>query len=839
VIEITQNGPEQIQELEVQTNQKLPDVLPVLPLKETVAFPNTMTPLAIGQERSVRLVNDVLTGDRMLVMVASKESEVDEPGPEDIYRIGVVGIVARMLKMPDGTLRILVHGGQRVRIEQFTALEPYLVARIHEEPDVVDQTAELEALTRHVQSTFSNIIEGVPYLPEELQIAVANIDDPSALGHMIAGSLRIKTEEKQELLEEVNVVKRLRRLSELLAHELEVMELGSKIQSQVQSEMDKTQREYFLRQQLKAIQDELGEADEGQAEINELREQIEEADLPEEPRKAAERELSRLERLPPAAAEYGVIRTYLEWILSLPWSKSTEDNLDLAHAREVLDEDHYDIEKVKERILEYLAVRKLKPDARGSILSFVGPPGVGKTSLGKSIARALGRKFERISVGGVRDEAEIRGHRRTYIGAMPGTIIRALRDAESNNPVFMIDEIDKMGADFRGDPSSAMLEVLDPEQNSTFRDHYLDLPFDLSGVMFITTANILEAIPGPLRDRMEVIQLAGYTAEEKHHIARRYLIPRQIERNGLKPTQIEITDEAIEVVIDEYTREAGVRNLERELGSICRKVARDVAEGKAKRKVSIGPAKARQLLGKRKFFSEVRRRTSEPGVATGLAWTPVGGEVLFVEATDFPGSGKLNITGQLGEVMKESAQAALSFVRAHARDLGVDIADDFFQNHDLHVHVPAGAIPKDGPSAGIAMATALASLVSDRPVRDDTAMTGELTLTGQVLPIGGLKEKALAAQDLGIKRIIAPRLNEQDIDEIPEHLRKDLEFIFVDRIEEVLEQALVPDGASVDGAKPARGRKRVRRSRDGDRPGRAPAKRDRVRAKGRNRSSGS
>jgi ATP-dependent Lon protease len=846
MIEITQNSPDQVEELEVQSVSELPDALPVLPLKETVPFPHTITPLAIAQERSVRLVNDVLARDRMLVMVASKDSELDLPGPNDVYRVGVVGIVARMLKMPDGSLRILVHGGQRVRIDEFTTTEPYLVARIHEEPDVVDASPELEALTRHVQNTFSSIIEGVPYLPEELQIAVTNIDDPAALGHMIAGSLRIKLEEKQELLEEVNVVKRLRRLSELLAREIEVMELGSKIQSQVQSEMDKTQREYVLRQQLKAIQDELGEGDETQLEINELREQMDQAGLPEEARKQAERELGRLEKLPPAAAEYGVIRTYLEWIISLPWSKATEDNLDLAHAREVLDEDHYDIDKVKERILEYLAVRKLKPDSRGSILCFVGPPGVGKTSLGKSIARALGRKFERISVGGVRDEAEIRGHRRTYIGALPGTILRALRDAESNNPVFMIDEIDKMGADFRGDPSSAMLEVLDPEQNSSFRDHYLDLPFDLSSVMFITTANILETIPGPLRDRMEVIQLAGYTSEEKHHIARRYLIPRQIERNGLKPSQIEITDAAIDVVIDEYTREAGVRNLERELGSICRKIARDVAEGKVTKKVVVGPVKACELLGKRKFFSEVRRRTSEPGVATGLAWTPVGGEVLFVEATDFPGSGKLNITGQLGDVMKESAQAALSFVRAHARDLNPELPEDYFQKHDLHVHVPAGAIPKDGPSAGVAMATALASLVSGRAVRDDTAMTGELTLTGQILPIGGLKEKALAAQDAGIKRVIAPKLNEQDVDEIPDHLRKDLEFVFVDRIEEVLEEALAPAVGGPDGAGPGRARPKqpapvadgTRAKKGGARaPARARPKRTPVRAAGRGRTS--
>ena len=813
MIEVVQGGPETLGD--PAPIQHLPELLPVLPLREMVAFPNTMTPLAVGQERSVHLVNDALSRDRMLVLVAGKDPEIEEPGPDDVYRVGVAGTIARMLKMPDGTLRILVQGGPRVRIDDFTAREPYLMGRIHEEADVIELSSELEALTRHIQTTFSSIIEGVPYLPEELQVAIANIDDPEALGHMIAGSLRIRTDEKQDLLEERNVTNRLRKLSSILARELEVMELGSKIQSEVQSEMDKTQREYFLREQMKAIQRELGEEDETQAEINELRRQMEEAQLPEDVRKAAERELSRLERLPPAAAEYGVIRTYLEWIISLPWCKWTEDNLDMAHARRVLNRDHYDIEKVKDRILEHLAVRKLKPDARGSILCFVGPPGVGKTSLGKSIAAALGRKFERISVGGVRDEAEIRGHRRTYIGALPGTIIRALRDAESRNPVFMIDEIDKMGANFMGDPASAMLEVLDPEQNHSFRDHYLDLPFDLSDVMFITTANILDTIPGPLVDRMEIIQLAGYTREEKHHIAKRYLVPRQIERNGLTPDKIEIKDDAIDVVIVEYTREAGVRNLERELGSICRKVARDFAEGKAKRKVTVTKAKVRALLGKRRYFSEARLRTKEPGVSTGLAWTPFGGEVLFIEATQYTGSGKLNITGQLGDVMRESAQAALSFVRARAKQLNPGLADDFFQTHDLHVHVPSGAIPKDGPSAGIAIATALASLISHRVVREDTAMTGELTLTGQVLPIGGLKEKALAAQAAGIKRVIAPKLNQQDIDDIPAHLRKDLDFIFVDRIEQVLREALVPE-AGRNGAGPRdRARSAARRSRTG------------------------
>src|SRR4249919_49870 len=648
----------------VRGTEPLPDALPILPLRETVTYPDTLTPLAVGQERSIKLVNDVLSGDRMLAMVASKDPELDAPGPDDLYRVGVVGTVARMMKIPDGTLRILAQGSTRIRILDYVSEQPYLVARIEEMPDVIEASTELEALTRNVQVTFSEIIEAIPYLPEELQLAVANLDEPSALSHLIAGALRISTEEKQDLLETVDVTKRLRRLSEILTRELEVVQLGSKIQSQVESEIDKGQREYFLRQQMKAIQDELGEADEQQAEINELRERIEQAGLPEEAKKAADRELSRLEKLPPVAAEYGVIRTYLEWLVDLPWSKETEDNLDIAHAREVLDEDHYDLEEVKDRILEYLAVRKLNPDSPGPILCFVGPPGVGKTSLGRSIAKALGREFERISVGGVRDEAEIRGHRRTYIGALPGTIIRALRDAGTRNPVFMIDEIDKMGADFRGDPASAMLEVLDPAQNDSFRDHYLDLEFDLSDVVFIATANILDTIPGPLLDRMETIELAGYTVEEKRHIARRYLVPRQIAANGLKPSQIEFADAALTAIIEEYTREAGVRNLERQIGTVCRKVARGVAEGK-KGKVKVSGKKARELLGRRRVFAETRRRTKHPGVATGLAWTPTGGDVLFIEATAMPGAGKLTTTGQLGEVMKESAQAALSWVRGH------------------------------------------------------------------------------------------------------------------------------------------------------------------------------
>jgi len=769
--------------------RELPERVGVLPLRDTVTFPDMLIPLNVGQQRSIELVNDVLRGDRSIVMVSSRRGEEENPGPEDLYDVGVIGVVARMIRVPDGTLRVLVQGGQRVRIVSWLSTEPYLVAEIAEAPDVVQQSTELVALMRNVQQTFTDIVAEVPYLPEELQIMVANVEDPSVLTHLIAGALRLKTDEKQALLEELDVAKRLRRLSEILARELEVVAIGSKIQSQVQSELEKGQREYFLRQQLKAIQEELGESDEVQAEVSELRAQLAAIQLPEEVRKQADRELSRLERLQPAMAEHGVVRGYLEWIAALPWDKSTEDNLDLKHARKVLDEDHYDIEQVKDRILEFLAVRSLKPDARGSILCLVGPPGVGKTSLGRSIARALERSFERISVGGVRDEAEIRGHRRTYIGAMPGTIIRAMRDAGANNPLLMIDEIDKLGSDFRGDPSSAMLEVLDPEQNGTFRDHYLDLAFSLSSVMFVTTANTLETIPGPLRDRMEVIQLAGYSQDEKLEIAKRYLVPRQIERNGLSRARIAFSDQALRAIISDYTREAGVRQLEREIGGVCRKVGRQVAEGTT-RKVMVSEPRVRELLGKRRFYSESRRRTSRPGVATGLAWTPVGGDVLFIEATAMPGKGRLTITGQLGDVMKESAQAALSYIRSNAPEVLPDLDDDWFAEHDIHIHVPAGAIPKDGPSAGIAMATALASLLSGRPVRSDVAMTGEITLTGQVLPIGGLKEKALAAQRGGIRTVIAPARNEQDVDEIPTHLLKHLEFRFVSEIGDVLEVAL-------------------------------------------------
>ncbi|HXV03113.1 MAG TPA: endopeptidase La [Gaiellaceae bacterium] len=770
---------------------EIPRALPVLPLKETVVFPDSATPLAIGQERSIQLIDDVVARDGKLALVAVKNPDVEQPGWDDLYDVGTAAIVHKLIKVPDGTLRILVQGIQRLRLDSRLRDDPYLVGEFSVVPDVVNETRELEALTRNVQMLFGRIVGLVPYLPAELELAAANVDDPSALSHLVASTLRLKTDEKQRLLEEPDVEKRLRELSAILSRELEVFELGTKIQSQVQSELEKGQREYFLRQQLKAIQEELGEGDPEQAEIEELRERVEEADLPEEVRKAVDRELGRLERLPSASAEYGVIRTYLEWILSLPWSKTTEDNLDLERAREILDEDHYDLDKVKDRIIESLAVAKLKNDVSGSILCFVGPPGVGKTSLGHSIARTLGREFVRISVGGVRDESEIRGHRRTYIGAMPGSIIRALRDAESKNPVFLIDEIDKMGSDFRGDPASAMLEVLDPEQHSTFRDHYLDLPFDLSKVLFIATANQLETIPAPLLDRMDVIQLSGYTEDEKLGIARKYLVPKQLEAHGLDPERVTLSEGALRTVIREYTREAGVRGLERQIAALGRKAARRVAEGKAKGATRIDEKRVRSWLGPRRFSGETRKRTSDAGVATGLAVTATGGDVLFIEASAYPGEGRLRVTGQLGEVMQESAQAALSWVRSHAEVVGLD--PQWFAEHDIHVHVPAGAVPKDGPSAGITMVTAIVSLVSGRPVSEQVAMTGEVTLTGQVLPIGGVRDKVLAAQRAGVSTVILPKENEADLEDIPAETRKELEFVLADHVDEVLATAL--DGA--------------------------------------------
>jgi ATP-dependent Lon protease len=781
------------------TDVEIPSALAVLPLKETVIFPQSVSPLAIGQERSIKLVDDVLAGERVLALVTVKDGSAEQPGWDDLYEVGTAAIVHKMIRVPDGTLRILVQGVRRIKLERRLQDEPYLVGEFGELSDTIEETPELEALIRSVQTEFGRLISLVPYLPAELELAAANVDDPSALSHLVASTLRLKTEEKQSLLEQVDVSARLRDVLRILNREMEVVELGTKIQSQVQSELDKGQREYFLRQQLKAIQEELGEGDEQQAELAELREQIEAKNLPEDVRKATDRELSRLEKLPSAAAEYGVIRTYLDWIISLPWNETSEDNLDLDHARAILDEDHYDLDKVKDRIIEYLAVSKLKNDLSGPILCFVGPPGVGKTSLGQSIARTLGRKFVRISVGGVRDEAEIRGHRRTYIGAMPGTIIRSLRDAESKNPVLLIDEIDKMGADFRGDPASAMLEVLDPEQNSKFRDHYLDLPFDLSKVLFICTANQLDTIPGPLLDRMDVIQLSGYTEDEKLGIATKYLVPKQLEAHGLSSEQAGVSEGALRTVIREYTREAGVRNLERRIADLFRKSAREIAEGRTG-KIRIDARKTRGWLGPRRVPADPRKRTSDPGVATGLAFTPVGGDVLFIEATAYPGKGKLTITGQLGEVMQESAQAALSWVRSHTERLG--LPETWFAEHDVHIHVPAGAVPKDGPSAGITIATAIASLVRGEPVAEDLAMTGEITLTGQVLPIGGVREKVLAAQRYGLKRVVLPRENEPDLQELPPEARKELRFILVDSIDEVLAVAFEQPGSVRAGPSP-------------------------------------
>jgi ATP-dependent Lon protease len=774
---------------------EIPAELPVLPLKETVVFPDSMAPLAIGQERSIRLVDDVVGGDRLLALVTVRDSEAEVPDWRHLYEIGTAAVIHKMIRVSDGTLRILVQGLHRIRLEEPVAGDLYLVARFSPVPDEAEETQELEALLRNAQGLFGRIIGLAPYLPEELSIAAANVDDASSLCNLVASTLRLKTEEKQLVLELADTEERLREVSKILNRELEVFELGTKIQSQVQSQLEEGQREFFLRQQLKAIQEELGEGDPEQADVYELRERLGSLDLSEDVRKAADRELARLERLPAAAAEYGVIGSYLDWLATLPWSVTTPDDLDLDRARQILDEDHYDLAKVKERIVEHLAVSKLTQDPAGQILCFVGPPGVGKTSLGQSIARTLGRKFARLSVGGVHDEAEIRGHRRTYIGAIPGSIIRALRDAESINPVLLIDEIDKLGSDVRGDPASAMLEVLDRAQNSTFRDHYLDLPFDLSKTLFICTANTVDTIPSALLDRMDVIQLSGYTEEEKLGIAERYLVPRQIAEHGLDPGSMEIGTPVLRLLAREYTSEAGVRGLERRIGDLCRKAAVQVARG-SEEQILVTEDLAREWLGPRQFSAETRRRTADPGVATGLAYTPVGGDVLYIEAQAYAGRGKLTVTGQLGEVMQESAQAALSWVRSHTAELELD--ERWFSRHDVHVHVPAGAVPKDGPSAGIAMATAIASLVRETAVADDVAMTGEITLTGQVLPIGGVRDKVLAAQRAGLGRVILPRENEHDLDELPSETRDSLRFVLVDSIAEVFDAAFSTNGLAED-----------------------------------------
>jgi ATP-dependent Lon protease len=767
----------------------VPESLPILPLRGVVIFPSAIVPLLISRGSSLKLVEDALAGDRMLALVAQKNPEEESPDTTGLYARGTAGRILKMLKYPDSSVRILVQGLRRAEIVEYTKREPYLEARVRHLQDVIPDAKDLEAVQAHMVSQFAKFVSMIPYLPDELQVVVMNIKDPGKVADLVASNLNISIEEKQDLLNTVEVKSRLEKLAAILNREIELLELGHKIQSQVQSELNKNQKEFYLRQQMKAIQKELGEGDPRGSEVEELRRRIDEAGMPEEAKKTADNELERLRIIPPESAEHTVIRTYLEWLVSIPWSKSTEDNLDTPHARGVLDEDHYDLEKIKDRILEYLAVRQLKKDPKGPILCFVGPPGTGKTSLGRSIARAMGRKFQRISLGGVRDEAEIRGHRRTYIGALPGRIIQALRNAGSNNPLFMLDEIDKLGMDFRGDPASALLEVLDPEQNSTFVDHYLDVPCDLSKVMFITTANYLEPVPPALRDRMEVIELVGYTEEEKVEIAKRHLIPKQRVENGLSEENIAFEDGAIREVIHSYTREAGLRNLEREIGRICRKVARRITEGKTE-KVTVSPERVREFLGPERFFSEVAERVQDPGVATGLAWTPNGGEILFIESTRMQGKKGLTLTGHLGEVMKESAQAALSFIRSRADKLGIE--PDFFENADLHVHVPAGAIPKDGPSAGVAMALSLISLLTGRILRHDVAMTGEITLRGKVLPVGGIKEKVLAAKRAGISTVILPKRNEKDLEELTDEVRREMTFHFVESIDAALGVAVEP-----------------------------------------------
>ena len=810
----------------------IPETLPVLPLKDTVVYPFGMQPLGAGQERSLHLIDDVMKGNRLVVLVAQKSAEIEPAGPDDIFKIGTVARIARMLRMPDGTVQLVVQGLKRVAIGEFTQEKPYLVAHITLKPETQEADDETEAIKRNVISYFQRLVALVQNVPETVAAATLNLDEARQVVYVIATFVQMELELRQKLLELDSVREKLQHLSSFLLHELEIFELGKKIQTSAQEEMGKVQREYLLREQLKAIQRELGEESEEQETVNELRRKIDEAKLPEEALKEANRELSRLEKLPTASPEYSIIRTYLELLVSLPWSKGTGERIDVAHARSVLEQDHYDLEKIKERILEYLAVRRLKDDRltselqrskeaanmedgsgeeqihttqplesqealrqinREPILCFVGPPGVGKTSLGQSIARALGRKFARMSLGGIRDEAEIRGHRRTYIGAMPGRILQTLRRVETNDPVIMLDEVDKVGADWRGDPSSALLEVLDPEQNYNFRDNYLDLAFDLSRVMFIATANSLEPIPAALRDRMEILELSGYTEEQKLHIARNYLLPKQLEANGLKPDELTVDDDTLRRIARDYTREAGVRNLEREIGSLCRKVATRVAEGR-QTPIRVSADQLHDYLGRQRFFEEAAERIDRPGIATGLVWTPVGGEIIFIEAATMPGPGKVNqltLTGQLGDVMKESAMAALSYVRSNAVQLG--LPTNVFAEQSIHIHVPAGSIPKDGPSAGVTMVTVLVSLASGRKVRSDVAMTGEITLRGKVMPIGGVKEKVLAAYRSGIRTVILPKRNEPDIlEDLPKELHEQMHFIFATDIREVVEAALEP-----------------------------------------------
>jgi ATP-dependent Lon protease len=772
----------------------LPDELPILPLRDTVLYPNSFMPLAVARESSVRLIDEAISGGKIIGVFTQRDASVEEPLQADLYAVGTASQIHKMFKLPDGSLRLIVQGLARLTLREITGTRPYLRARVIPAVESLAESdrLEIDALLRNIKTNFQQVVSLSPLLSDDLQTLAANITEPGRLSDFIASSLTtIATPVKQEVLETLDVRARMDALNRILIKELEVLELGSKIQSQVQSEVGKNQREYFLREQLKAIQKELGEGDDQTKEIEELEEKIEAAGMPEGVKKEAHRELERLARMPVAAAEYTVSRTYLDWLVTLPWQKRTDEVIDLPKTKQILDADHSGLEKAKDRILEYLAVRKLNPDVKGPILCFAGPPGVGKTSLARSIATSLGRKFVRVSLGGMRDEAEIRGHRRTYIGALPGQIIQGIRRAESRNPVFILDEIDKLGSDFRGDPASALLEVLDPEQNNSFRDHYLDVPFDLSEVLFITTANVLHPIPPALRDRMEVLEIPGYTEEEKLAIARDHLVQKQITNHGLTPEQLTITDEAIRAVVHGYTREAGVRNLEREIGALCRKAARRRAEG-SEEPLTITPAVVTEMLGAPTFLDEeMEERTKDPGVAIGLAWTPAGGDVLFIEASRMPGSSTLTITGQLGDVMKESARAALSWFRAHAAAYGAD--PDFFKNAEIHLHVPSGAIPKDGPSAGITIATALASALTKRSVRGDMAMTGEITLSGRVLPVGGIKEKVLAARRVGIREVILPRQNEKNVlEDLSEELRRELTIHYVHSVDEVLLLALMP-----------------------------------------------
>ena len=778
---------------DLQTEFKIPDELPLLPVRDIVIFPYMILPLFVGRESSINAVNEALASDRMILLVAQKDAGNNEPKPEDLYNVGTVVMVIRMLKLPDGRVKILVQGLSKAKIISYAADKPFYkvkVERIKEPSEPKEKSLKTEALMRNVRDQLEKAISLGKMLPPDLLVIADNLDSPGKLADLAASNLGLKVEEAQQILEILDHEERLNKVGEFLGKEVEVLTMQQKIQFAAQEEMTKTQKEYFLREQLKAIQKELGDIDEKTEEINEFKKKIADVKMPNEVEKEALKQLDRLAKMHPEAAEATTVRTYLEWMVELPWSKATADNLNIKGAAKVLEEDHYDLEKVKERILEYLAVRKLKAKMKGPILCFVGPPGVGKTSLGKSIARALGRQFVRISLGGVRDEAEIRGHRRTYIGSLPGRIIQGIKQAGSNNPVFMMDEVDKIGADFRGDPSAALLEVLDPEQNYSFSDHYLGVPFDLSNVMFITTANLTDPIPSALKDRMEIISLSGYTEEEKLGIAKKYLIPRQMEEHGIKAKYIHISDESVLKIISQYTREAGLRNLEREIATICRKVAKDVAQGNG-RLHRISAANLNKFLGIRKFLPETEAERNQVGVATGLAWTQAGGEIMHIEVTTMKGRGALTLTGQLGDVMKESAQAAMSYARSKSKNYG--LKEDFYQKIDVHIHVPAGAIPKDGPSAGITMATALISKLTGIPVRKDVAMTGEITLTGRVLPIGGLKEKSLAAKRAGIMTIIIPKDNNKDLEEIPSNIMKDMKFILAKEMDDVVKNALLFD----------------------------------------------